>query len=726
MYQFTKHLSIFRTQIKRWCLDHKVVWGIDWRELSTKLAATATHISTLPQGNNFMLQRQQELDTSALAHSYWSQRSKDKYVQLGDLPTKFFYNKMRQKQRSAYIYLLRTTDNQWTEDGPTIVNTILHHFKTAYGPSQGSTVSDQGQDEAIDLVLRDLNLPHLSLSQQQQLLWPFSKDEVHEAMLGIGQGKSPGLDGSTAEFFKLHWGSLGNEVFQAVNHFFTTGFILHEWNQTLLVLLPKGQNPEEVTQFRPISLCNTIYKCVSKCLVNRVRPLLSDLITEYQSAFIPGRHMDDNILISHELIHVLNKHRRGNVHLAALKIDMNKAYDRVNWRFLLKVLQAYGFPGQWIQLISQCISTVSYRILVNGQVTESFPSHCGLRQGDPLSPYLFLLCMDIFSRMLIMATDIRLFDGCRAHSPNVSEHMGHEYKRIRNWMLNNHWAHILRITAWNHSPISQAGKLILINSVLIASIAHIFSIFLIPTTIANKLDAMLARFFWSNSSGKGIAWKSKELLHLQKGVGGLGLRSIAMHNRSLLMKNVWRIHRNSSDLISKVFSDHKLGNGSSTPTLHSMRGQCSWGARSLIQAEQVLLTNSGWKIGSNSPLLAGKEHWVHGRIPLFRDNVPLRTAATVSIASLLLPQKQGWNVPRLQSLFHSSTDKGIQQHYTFLANPIPLPRALHVAPGPPGFLFAHFGTAFCGVPQIHLQVDGSWKKSSLLAGIAWVAEHVTT
>ncbi|XP_057250094.1 uncharacterized protein LOC130591176 [Beta vulgaris subsp. vulgaris] len=452
MYRFTKHLSIFRTQIRQWCLDHKVVWGIHWKELSTKLAATATQISSLPQGNDFMLQRQQDLDTSALAHSYWSQRSKDKIVQLGDLPTKFFYNKMRQKQRSAHIYLLRTADNQWTEDGP----------------SQGPTVSDQGQDEAIDLVLRELNLPHLSLSQQQQLLRPFSKAEVHEAMLGIGQGKSPGLDGSTAEFFKLHWGSLGNEVFQAVNHFFSTGFILHEWNQTLLVLLPKGQNPEEVT--------------------------------------------------------------------------------------------------------------------------ESFHSHCGLRQGDPLSPYLFLLSMDIFSRMIIMATDIRLFDGIRAHSlrksfvkfsPNVSEHMGHEYKRILQLdakeslgtylgtpvdiqgKKTQHFTFLLdnisqRITAWNHSPISQAGKLILINSVLIASIAHILSVFLIPTTIANKLDAMLARFFWSNSSGKGIAWKSKELLHLQKGAGGLGLRSIAMHNRSLLMKKVWRIQKNSGDLISKVFSDRNL------------------------------------------------------------------------------------------------------------------------------------------------------------------------
>ncbi|XP_057246831.1 uncharacterized protein LOC104884449 [Beta vulgaris subsp. vulgaris] len=790
MYRFTKHLSIFRTQIRRWCLDHKVVWGIDWQELSTKLAANATHISTLPQ---------------------------DKYVQMGELPTKFFYNKMRQKQRSAYIYLLWTADEQWTEDGPTIVNTILHYFKVAYGPSRVSNASDQVQDEAIDLVLRDLNLPHLSLSQQQQLLRPFSKDEVHEAMFSIGQGKSPGLESSTAEFFKHHWVSLGNEVFQAVNHFFTTGFILHEWNQTLIVLLPKGQNPEDVTQFRPISLCNTIYKCVSKCLVNRLRPLLCDLITEYQSAFIPGRHMDDNILISHELTHVLNKRRRGNVHLAALKIDMNKAYDRINWRFLLKVLQAYGFPAQWIQLISQCIFTVTYRILVNGQVTESFPSHCGLRQGDPLSPYLFLFCMDIFSRMLIMAMDIRLFDGFRAHryapsishlffaddallffkasitsctklsnllarfyhisgqmlslrksfvkfSPNVSEHMGQEYKRILQLMLKSPWAHIL------------------------------------------------------------------ELLHLQKGAGGLGLRSIAVHNRSLLIKKVWRIHRNSNVLISKVFSGQTLGPGSSIATLRSMRSQCSWGARGLIQAEKVLLTNYVWKIGSNSRLLAGKERWVHRKIPLFRDNVSLRTAATVSIASLLLPQQQGWNVSRLHSLFHSSTVRDIralevprltnqadisiwpfttsgqyitksgyyflsrhtdiysmnpplnsdffrilwglrimpkwklflrklfhnglattanlayrglaisdgcpswsesqgQRHSAtlhLLATPFPQPSSLREALGPPGFFFAHFGISFCGVPQLHIQVDGSWKKSSPLAGIAWGIDHVTT
>ncbi|XP_057250055.1 uncharacterized protein LOC130591143 [Beta vulgaris subsp. vulgaris] len=575
---------------------------------------------------------------------------------------------------------------------------------------------------------------------------------------------------------------------------------------------------------------------------------------------------------------------------------MNKAYDRVNWRFLLKVLQAYGFPAQWIQLISQCISTVSYRILVNGQVTESFHSHCGLRQGDPLSPYLFLLCMDIFSRMIIMATDIRLFDGIRAHryAPSISHlffaddallffkastasckqlsKLLDRFCRSLGTYLGTpvdiqgkktqHFTFLLdnisqRITAWNHSPISQAGKLILINSVLIASIAHILSVFLIPTTVANKLDAMLARFFWSNSSGKGIAWKSKELLHLQKGAGGLGLRSIAMHNRSLLMKKVWRIQKNSGDLISKVFCDRNVDTGFTTPKLRSVRGQCSWGARGLIQAEQILLTNSCWKIGSNSPLLAGKERWVRGRFPsfgiifsshccyglhcftpaasttrleCFPPSVPFSSSTVRNIRTLEVPRltnqvdvsiwpftssgnyttKSGyyflsrhtdiynmtplpirsfsgfyggyascqngkfssgnysttataaWQTSQLR--IHSNATPMVafkdwliawihyfyqQDGYNGLRLPVfvailwaiwqgrnnkvfngiapdmPLIRSLQDK-GPPGFLFAHFGTAFCGVPQLHIQVDGSWKKSSILAGIAWVAEHVST
>ncbi|XP_056694941.1 secreted RxLR effector protein 78-like [Spinacia oleracea] len=108
--------------------------------------------------------------------------------------------------------------------------------------------------------------------------------------------------------------------------------------------------------------------------------------------------------------------------MAVIKVDMSKAYDRVDWIFLLKVLQAYRFSDKWVQLISQCISTVWFRTLVNGKAYAPFKPKCGLRQGDPLSPYLFLFCMDILSRMLSLAEDIKLFKDLQvsSRSPSIS------------------------------------------------------------------------------------------------------------------------------------------------------------------------------------------------------------------------------------------------------------------------------------------------------------------
>lgn len=139
-------------------------------------------------------------------------------------------------------------------------------------------------------------------------------------MFSISDDKSPGLDGFPAIFFKSFWDSLGPLVITAVSRFFEARHMLKEWNQSLIVLIPKRDPPKEVSHFRPISLCNILYKCVSKCLVNRLQPLPPQLIDDYQNAFVPGRQMSDNILLSHELLHTINKQRLGSRHLAALKI----------------------------------------------------------------------------------------------------------------------------------------------------------------------------------------------------------------------------------------------------------------------------------------------------------------------------------------------------------------------------------------------------------------------
>lgn len=155
--------------------------------------------------------------------------------------------------------------------------------------------------------------------------------ESKDAMFDIANNKSPGIDGFPFEFFKAQWETLGLAITQAVNSFLIFGHILKEWNRKLLILIPKTNPPKEAAHLHPISLCNTVDKCASKCMLNRLKPLLPHIIDNYQNAFLPGRHMDDNILISHELTHNIIKKQHFVIrHLVALKLDMNKAYDRVS------------------------------------------------------------------------------------------------------------------------------------------------------------------------------------------------------------------------------------------------------------------------------------------------------------------------------------------------------------------------------------------------------------
>jgi hypothetical protein len=132
-------------------------------------------------------------------------------------------------------------------------------------------------------------------------------------------------------------------------------------NDTTIVLLPKKDEPENLKDFRPISLCNVIYKVVPKCLVNRIHPILQDLIKPVQSAFVPGMMITDNVLIAFECLHAMEQGSRKCKEFGALKLDLTKAYDHVNWGYLKGVLLRLGFHRQWVQWIMTCVTTYDTR-----------------------------------------------------------------------------------------------------------------------------------------------------------------------------------------------------------------------------------------------------------------------------------------------------------------------------------------------------------------------------
>lgn len=173
----------------------------------------------------------------------------------------------------------------------------------------------------------------------------------------------------------------------------------HATNDALIVLIAKVSNPEKITQFRPISLCNVLFKTITKVMVGRLKSVINKLFGPAQSSFIPGRLSADNIVVIQEAVHSMRR-KKGRKGWMLLKLDLEKAYDRIRWEFLEDTLQAAGLSEQWTRWIMTCVSGPSMNLLWNGEKTTAFNPARGLRQGDPLSPYLFVLCMERLCHMI--------------------------------------------------------------------------------------------------------------------------------------------------------------------------------------------------------------------------------------------------------------------------------------------------------------------------------------
>nr|XP_025677258.2 uncharacterized protein LOC112777171 isoform X2 [Arachis hypogaea] len=221
--------------------------------------------------------------------------------------------------------------------------------------------------------------------------------------------KAPGPDGIQTYFFKEYWEIVGVDIWQLVNSAFRGNLIDTRIMETLIVLIPNVDVPSYFKDFCPISLCNVVYKVITKVLVNRLRPFLTEIISPLQGGFIPGRGAPDNIIITQEILHFMKqtKSRKGTL---AFKIDLEKAYDRIDWRFLEHTLGKFGFPSATIRLIMTCVRASSLNLLWNGNRLDSFAPRRGLRQGDPMSSYLFVLCMERLAGYIANQVDSGLWD----------------------------------------------------------------------------------------------------------------------------------------------------------------------------------------------------------------------------------------------------------------------------------------------------------------------------
>ena len=293
-----------------------------------------------------------------IEEGFLKQKSRVQWLKLGDQNTNYFHKEVKARNARNAIKIITSGNGCRIEDSVAIKEEAVRYFKDILCVD-GPRSAEYSTDGFV------WSQQHLNILNGE-----ISHEEVKMAMFSIDDNKAPGPDGFSARFFKATWSIIGSDVVDAVISFFKSGSMLLEINCTIIALVPKVPNPESMNDYRPISCCNTVYKCISKIIAARFNQCIPEIISPAQSAFVKGRNIADNILITQELM--INYHHDKGPPRCALKVDIKKAYDTISWSCILGILASMGTPVYLLECIKACITTPFFSVSVNGELAGFF------------------------------------------------------------------------------------------------------------------------------------------------------------------------------------------------------------------------------------------------------------------------------------------------------------------------------------------------------------------
>jgi hypothetical protein len=339
---------------------------------------------------------------SSLQRSMARSRSRISWLAEGDANTAFFHLHAKYCKGKNFVGNLIFDDGSVKTSHGDKLEVISEFFHKLLGCSP---------DRAHTIDLAQLDIPTHDLTSLDS---SFTEDEVWKTVLSLPLNKAPGPNGFTGKFYKSCWQIIKGEIMDIATVVWNRKWAnLDLLNSVYILLLPKKDDACQVKDFWPISLVYSFAKLITKLLANRLASHHDNMVSQNQSAFIKGRSILDNFMLVQQTTIMLHQKNCARI---LLKLDITKAFDSVSWPFLLEVMKHLGFGQIWCDIISTLLASASSQVLLNGAPGHKILHRKGLRQGDPLSPMLFILVMDVLCYLIKKAAVVGLLEPLSGNS----------------------------------------------------------------------------------------------------------------------------------------------------------------------------------------------------------------------------------------------------------------------------------------------------------------------
>ncbi|XP_009124577.2 uncharacterized protein LOC103849567 [Brassica rapa] len=565
---------------------------------------------------------------------YWKQKSRITWLRSGDRNTRYFHAVTKARRTRNTISSIQDEHGVIRKGHKEVAEVATTYFQNLFS------------SEEINLNLyNEVFLgftPRVTQDMNDDLTKPITEEEVQAALFDMGPHRAPGPDGFSAVFYQKFWSECKADIMEEIDKFFNTGELDQQHNHTNLCLIPKIYPPMGMKEFRPIALCNVSYKIISKILVNRLKTHLPNIISEYQNAFIPGRLISDNIVVAHEIFHSLKARKRQSNSYMAVKTDITKAYDRLEWKFLQETMQH-------MVLSHLCIKAMNDRSLLGVKIAVQTPAVNHLLFADD-SLFFSLANVKAEKKLKSIFSKYEAVSGQAINLNKSTITFGSRVRadirtRMRN-VLGIHNEGVKQVVqGWKQKHLTQGGKEVLLKSIALAMPIFSMNIFRLPKDICEEINAILARFWWGSGEKRGLHWYAWRRVCIPKKEGGLGFRDLESFNQALLGKQVWRILQNPNILMARILRARYFPDGNILNATLKRKASYAW--KSILHGKELIVKGMRYIIGNGTTTKMWEDSWLSLHPP--RPPRPRRDINhNMKVSDYINDNRTGWNMEKLR------------------------------------------------------------------------------